>query len=211
MSGAAGEPEPFILALPGWLIGFVPENDGTATAGQLAVYYNPERTRQWASLPAGHLAQDKRRRPRRCDTLRPLLPGCVGAGTDERDGAGGGVKYNHVSWERESLSLFVCRPFYCGLVGRGLDPSAGVGDAGPYSVATRKLSCCRKRPRRPEGWPPYKLPATAFVGEEFIHPGKHTSALHLRAGHARPLQPCHFLLVILFTKTLFDRLSNFPV
>ena len=41
------------LALPGWLIGFVPENDGTATAGQLAVYYNPERTRQWASLPAG--------------------------------------------------------------------------------------------------------------------------------------------------------------
>ncbi len=39
--------------LPGWLIGFVPENDGTATAGQLAVYYNPERTRQWASLPAG--------------------------------------------------------------------------------------------------------------------------------------------------------------
>ena len=53
LSGAAGEPEPFILALPGWLIGFVPENDGTATAGQLAVYYNPERTRQWASLPAG--------------------------------------------------------------------------------------------------------------------------------------------------------------
>ena len=53
LSGAAGEPEPFILALPGWLIGFVPENDGTATAGQLAVHYNPERTRQWASLPAG--------------------------------------------------------------------------------------------------------------------------------------------------------------
>ena len=53
LSGAAGEPEPFILMLPGWLIGFVPENDGTATAGQLAVYYNPERTRQWASLPAG--------------------------------------------------------------------------------------------------------------------------------------------------------------
>ena len=53
LSGAAGEPEPFILALPGWLIGFVPENDGTATVGQLAVYYNPERTRQWASLPAG--------------------------------------------------------------------------------------------------------------------------------------------------------------
>ena len=28
-------------------------DDGTATVGQLAVYYNPERTRQWASLPAG--------------------------------------------------------------------------------------------------------------------------------------------------------------
>lgn len=53
LSGAAGEPEPVILMLPGWLIGFVLENDGTATAGQLAVYYNPERTRQWASLPAG--------------------------------------------------------------------------------------------------------------------------------------------------------------
>ena len=53
LSGAAGEPEPFILALPGWLIGFVPEHDDTAAKGQLAVYYNPERTRQWASLPAG--------------------------------------------------------------------------------------------------------------------------------------------------------------
>ncbi len=39
-----------------------------------------------------YLAQSKRRRPRRCDTLRPLLPRCVGAGPDERDGAGGGVK-----------------------------------------------------------------------------------------------------------------------
>ena len=89
LSGAAGEPEPFILALPGWLIGFVPENDGTATVGQLAVYYNPERTRQPARR---YLAQSKRRRPRRCDPLRPLFPGCVGAGPDERDGAGGGVK-----------------------------------------------------------------------------------------------------------------------
>ena len=53
LSGAAGEPEPFVLMLPGWLIGFVPETDGTAPAGQLAVYYNPERTRQWATLPAG--------------------------------------------------------------------------------------------------------------------------------------------------------------
>lgn len=53
LSGAAGEPEPFILALPGWLIGFVPETEGNEPAGQLAVYYNPERTRQWVSLPAG--------------------------------------------------------------------------------------------------------------------------------------------------------------
>ena len=53
LSGAAGEPEPFLLALPGWLIGFVPEHDDTAAKGQLAVYYNPERTRQWASLPTG--------------------------------------------------------------------------------------------------------------------------------------------------------------
>ena len=87
-----------------------------------------------------------------------------------------------------------------------MTPPRGVVDAAPYSVATRKLSCCRKRPRRPEGWPPYKLPATAFVGEEFIPPGKHTSALHLRPGMPGP-----YNLVILFTKTLFDRLSDFPV
>lgn len=53
LSGAAGEPEPFLLALPGWLIGFVPETEGTDPVGQLAVYYNPEPTRQWAALPAG--------------------------------------------------------------------------------------------------------------------------------------------------------------
>lgn len=53
LSGAAGEPEPFLLALPGWLIGFVPETEGNAPAGQLAVYYNPEPTRQWAALPVG--------------------------------------------------------------------------------------------------------------------------------------------------------------
>ena len=53
LSGAAGEPEPFLMALPGWLIGFVPEIEGNDPVGQLAVYYNPERTRQWATLPAG--------------------------------------------------------------------------------------------------------------------------------------------------------------
>ena len=57
LSGAAGEPEPFILALPGWLIGFVPENDGTATAGQLAAYYNPERTSPVGQPARRYLAQ----------------------------------------------------------------------------------------------------------------------------------------------------------
>ena len=31
----------------------MPETEGNAPAGQLAVYYNPEPTRQWAALPAG--------------------------------------------------------------------------------------------------------------------------------------------------------------
>lgn len=53
LAGAAGEPEPFLLALPGWLIGFVPETEGNDPVGQLVVYYNPERTRQWAALPSG--------------------------------------------------------------------------------------------------------------------------------------------------------------
>ncbi len=55
LSGAAGA-RPFLLALPGWLIGFVPEHDDTAAKGSAAVYYNPERTRQWASLPTGGMA-----------------------------------------------------------------------------------------------------------------------------------------------------------
>lgn len=53
LSGAHGEPEPFLTALPGWLIGFVPESPEASSKGQLAIYYNPERTRQWAALPAG--------------------------------------------------------------------------------------------------------------------------------------------------------------
>ncbi len=57
LSGAAWEPEPFILALPGWLIGFVPENDGNAAAGQLAVYYNPERTPPVGQPSGRHVAQ----------------------------------------------------------------------------------------------------------------------------------------------------------
>ena len=86
-----------------------------------------------------------------------------------------------------------------------MTPPRGVEDAAPYSVATRKLSCCRKRPRRPEGWPPYKLPATAFVGEGFIPPRDVCGSLR-GVEDAAP-----YNLVILFTKTLFDRLSNFPV
>ena len=53
LTGAYGDPEPFLLALPGWLIGFVPETEGNDPAGQLAVFYNPEPTRQWAPLPNG--------------------------------------------------------------------------------------------------------------------------------------------------------------
>ena len=53
LAGAYGEPEPFILALPGWLIGFVPENSDSDAASPVVVYYNPERTHQWVSLPHG--------------------------------------------------------------------------------------------------------------------------------------------------------------
>ena len=53
LSGMAGDAEPCILSLPGWLIGFVPERRGESLPGRLAVYYNPERTRQWATLPHG--------------------------------------------------------------------------------------------------------------------------------------------------------------
>ncbi len=52
----------------------------------------------------------------------------------------------------------------------------GVGDAAPYSVG-RKLSGSHKRARRPEGWPPYKLPFALFVGERFIPPGHLTQPL----------------------------------
>ena len=46
-----GFPAPILLALPGWLIGFVLEKlDGK---GELAVYYNPETTSQWVELPGG--------------------------------------------------------------------------------------------------------------------------------------------------------------
>ena len=71
LSGAAGEPEPFILMLPGWLIGFVPENDGMATAGQLAVYYNPGAHPPVGQPARRYLAQAQRRRPRRGNTLWP--------------------------------------------------------------------------------------------------------------------------------------------
>lgn len=64
LSGAAGEQAPFVQALPGWLLGFVVENeDGPGRRGEVAVYYNPERTRQWAPLPSGrwHMLCDGRR------------------------------------------------------------------------------------------------------------------------------------------------------
>ena len=51
LSGAAGETAPILLALPGWLIGFVLEK--LEGKGELAVYYNPETTSQWVELPGG--------------------------------------------------------------------------------------------------------------------------------------------------------------
>lgn len=54
LSGAQGAQQPFVLALPGWLIGFVPETEAQSAAGELAIYYNPEQTRQWAALPNGN-------------------------------------------------------------------------------------------------------------------------------------------------------------
>lgn len=51
LSGAAGETAPILLAMPGWMIGFVLEKqDGE---GELAVYYNPETNSQWVELPGG--------------------------------------------------------------------------------------------------------------------------------------------------------------
>ena len=45
------EPQPFVLALQGWLIGFIPESPDPKDV--VVVYYNPERTHQWVSLPIG--------------------------------------------------------------------------------------------------------------------------------------------------------------
>ena len=51
LSGEAGESAPIMLALPGWLVGFVLEkSDGS---GELAVFYNPEPTGMQVELPAG--------------------------------------------------------------------------------------------------------------------------------------------------------------
>lgn len=46
------QPAPLLLAVPGWLIGFVPERSDDAP-NRLVVYYNPERTAQWMNLPGG--------------------------------------------------------------------------------------------------------------------------------------------------------------
>ena len=48
----ANQPAPLLLAVPGWLIGFVPERADNAP-NRLVVYYNPERTAQWVDLPGG--------------------------------------------------------------------------------------------------------------------------------------------------------------
>lgn len=51
IAGAYDEPQPFVLALRGWLIGFIPESPDPKDV--VVVYYNPERTHQWVSLPIG--------------------------------------------------------------------------------------------------------------------------------------------------------------
>ena len=51
IAGAYGEPQPFVLALRGWLIGFIPESPDPKDV--VVVYYTPERTHQWVSLPIG--------------------------------------------------------------------------------------------------------------------------------------------------------------
>ena len=50
LSGAQGQAAPTLLAMPGWIVGFVLERPGP---GDLIVFYNPERTRQWVTLPGG--------------------------------------------------------------------------------------------------------------------------------------------------------------
>ena len=47
-----------------------------------------------------------------------------------------------------------CIPFIFCIVGGGLTPPRGVGDAAPYNTI-RRASHYRKRPRRPGGRPPY--------------------------------------------------------
>ena len=48
------QPQPMLLALPGWLVGFVPERTDESGPGRLAVYYNPENVPHTVALPAGN-------------------------------------------------------------------------------------------------------------------------------------------------------------
>ena len=84
-------------------------------------------------------------------------------------------------------------PFIFCIVGRGLDPSGGVGDAAPYNTI-RRASHYRKRPRRPGGRPPY-------IPLYHIPWGGSSPATHSRhpvgAGHARPAGlPLHPLYLL---------------
>lgn len=53
LSGEAGQAAPILLAMPGWIIGFVAEHESGNQHGELAIFYNPETTPQWVPLPAG--------------------------------------------------------------------------------------------------------------------------------------------------------------
>ena len=75
-----------------------------------------------------------------------------------------------------------CIPFIFCIVGRGLDPSGGVGDAAPYNTI-RRASHYGKRPRRPGGRPPY----TPLYHIPWGGPSPATHSRHpVGAGHARP-------------------------
>ena len=51
--GDPNQPLPLLLALPGWLVGFVPERTGESRDPRLVVYYNPDPVSHTVPLPAG--------------------------------------------------------------------------------------------------------------------------------------------------------------
>ncbi len=73
----AAQPAPLLLALPGWLIGFVPELSDDAP-NRLVVYYNPERTVQQINLPGGEWRTLCDGRRAQAVPFGPVLTGSIG-------------------------------------------------------------------------------------------------------------------------------------